>query len=192
MPPKREKFKYLETPIDFNQSNMSKILFEGANVVDATCGNGNDSQFIAKNIGINGVLYCFDIQEDAINKTNEKLNGMKDKPKIIMIQKSHENLELYVPDPIDCIFYNLGYLPSSDKSITTKASTTIASLKSAFKILKTHGIISLMIYTEHDNGEEYNQIRSYLATLNQLSYSIAETKFILRKSPPILVLIEKL
>lgn len=35
-------------------------------IVDATAGNGKDTLFLAKNSPENGIVYAFDIQEDAI------------------------------------------------------------------------------------------------------------------------------
>lgn len=171
---------------------MSDLLTKGSVVIDATCGNGNDSVFIAKKIGPTGKLYCFDIQEIAIINTQNKLGLLTEKPQIIYLNVSHENFSHYIHEQIDVFFYNLGYLPSFDKTITTKAETTITSLNSAFSLLRPHGIVSLMIYREHDSNLEYNAIKEYLSTLDNLKFSIAETNFILRKASPALILIEKL
>ena len=35
---------------------------EGDTVVDATCGNGHDSKWLAQAVGPTGTLYAFDIQ----------------------------------------------------------------------------------------------------------------------------------
>lgn len=170
---------------------MDSILKKGDTVVDATCGNGHDSIYIAEKIGKAGTLFCFDIQEIAIKKTKESLLQLQEQPIIHMIHDSHENLDLLVNEKVDCIFYNLGYLPTSDKSITTNSNSTIQSLKSAFKILKPNAIISLMCYLNHDDHNEYNQVKNFLLTLNQIEFSISETNFILRKTSPVLLIIEK-
>jgi 16S rRNA C1402 N4-methylase RsmH len=170
---------------------MDRILKQGDTVVDATCGNGYDSIYIAEKIGKAGTLYCFDVQNIAIKKTEESLLQLNEAPTIHLLQESHENLELFVKEKVDCVYYNLGYLPNSDKSITTNSNSTIQSLKSAFNILKPNGIISMMCYLNHDDHNEYNQIKIFLLSLNQLEFSIAETNFILRKTSPILLVIEK-
>lgn len=171
---------------------MGSIIKKGDTVIDATCGNGYDSVFIAEKIGKAGTLYCFDIQEAAIEKTKGSLLQLKDAPTFQMFQESHEKLDAHVTVKVDCIFYNLGYLPTGDKSIITNSSSTIKSLQSAFLILKPNAIISMMCYLNHDDRDEYNQVKNFLLTLNQLEYSITETNFILRKKSPVLLIIEKL
>jgi len=171
---------------------MDKILNLGDTVVDATCGNGYDSIFIAERIGKGGTLHCFDIQEDAIKKTKESLLKLNNAPTIFMHHNSHENLETLIATKVDCVIYNLGYLPTGDKTIITRPDSTIKSLISSFSILMPNGVVSIMCYLEHDNHNEYEQIKKFLLTLNPLEYSVAETHFILRRKSPVLLLIEKL
>lgn len=189
---KRNRFKFLENPIDLNRRIMDGILKKGDVVIDATCGNGHDSDYIAEKIGGSGTLYCFDIQLEAIKKTQALLSLKIDSPKCLYFQESHENFELFINTKVDCIFYNLGYLPNSDKTIITNPEITIKSLQSAFNILKPNGIISLISYLTHDQHAEYDKIKNFLITLDQNKFSVAETSFILRKTSPILMIIEKL
>ena len=44
------------------QRAWHQFVKEGDTVVDATCGNGNDSKWLAERIGPNGNLVAFDIQ----------------------------------------------------------------------------------------------------------------------------------
>ncbi len=44
------------------QSAWQQLIREGMTVVDATCGNGNDAQWLAERIGPQGHLFAFDIQ----------------------------------------------------------------------------------------------------------------------------------
>ena len=45
----------------------------GETVVDATAGNGNDTQFLAELVGENGHVLAFDIQQAALDSTAERL-----------------------------------------------------------------------------------------------------------------------
>lgn len=45
--------------------------------------------------------------------------------------------------------YNLGWLPGGDKSITTNLEDTIASIDSAKRLIKSGGMISVMLYAGH-------------------------------------------
>lgn len=42
-------------------------------MLDATCGNGHDTLFLANLVGPNGTVYAFDIQEEAIEHTTARL-----------------------------------------------------------------------------------------------------------------------
>lgn len=190
--PKRNRFAVLENPIDLNQRILNTILKGGDSVIDATCGNGHDSVFIAEKIGQAGHLFCFDTQAIAIKNTQEALQNLNNKPTCYFFNESHENLGNSVKSKVDCVFYNLGYLPNSDKSIITIAETTIKSLQSAFNLLKPNGIVSLISYLTHDEQNEFQQLKSFLFDLDYNKFSIAETTFILRKTSPVLFIIEML
>ena len=45
--------------------------------------------------------------------------------------------------------FNLGYLPSGNKSLTTQADSTLAGLKAAAKVTAPGGLISIISYTHH-------------------------------------------
>ncbi len=117
-------------------------------VIDATCGNGHDSLFLASLKGV--TLHCVDIQELAIENTKKRLFLH---PKTLFHHRSHNDLS-FIKEPIDLIVYNLGYLPGSDKTVITTPDESLSSLKSALSIIKPQGMISLMIYTGHNGGEE--------------------------------------
>ena len=45
---------------------MEKILTDGGTAVDATMGNGHDTETLARLVGGQGHVYAFDIQEAAV------------------------------------------------------------------------------------------------------------------------------
>jgi SAM-dependent methyltransferase len=141
---------------------LSKIG-ENLCIVDATCGNGHDSLFLS---GFeNFELHCIDIQEEAIKQTKTRLSLKNNN--IYYHLKSHENLD-FIKKPIDLITYNLGYLPGSDKKIKTLSETTIKSLRSALNKLAPFGMISLMIYTGHQEGQtEKASIIEFISKLDK-------------------------
>lgn len=190
--PKRNRFAILENPIDLNQRILNTILKSGDSVIDATCGNGHDSVFIGEKIGQEGHLFCFDTQAIAIINTQKALQILTHQPTCYFFNASHESFSRFITSKVDCVFYNLGYLPSGDKSIITTAETTIKSIQSAFPLLKPNGIISIISYLAHDLKNEFQLLRSFLLDLDQNQFSITETNFILRKTSPVLFIIEKL
>lgn len=155
--------------------------------VDATAGNGNDTLLLAK---ISKFVYSFDIQKQAINNT---LNLLKDNnlSNYKLINDSHENILNYLID-FKCVVFNLGYLPKSDKKITTKKETTIKTLKKLTSHLKKEQFIIITCYPQHLEGQvEAPAVLNFASNLdnsfNVLHYHLINSK----GNPPFVVLIEK-
>ena len=102
--------------------------------VDFTLGRGNDTIFLSENFNY---VYSFDLQKECIELKN--IQNVK------LILDSHENVDKYI-DGFDCGMYNLGYLPGSNKEITTNAESTLISLYKAVNILNIGGFISIVLY----------------------------------------------
>ena len=50
---------------------LAEVLDDESIVVDATMGNGNDTAFLA---GLSKKVYAFDVQEQALEKTRQRLS----------------------------------------------------------------------------------------------------------------------
>ncbi|MFT6407286.1 MAG: tRNA1(Val) A37 N6-methylase TrmN6 [Arenicella sp.] len=132
--------------------------------VDATCGNGFDSQFLAA-LGFQRVI-GFDIQEVAINTTRERLSQAGYK-KIELVLAGHQTMANYIDTKVDCVMFNFGYLPSGDKTIVTNPENSIEAIAVAAHLLSHNGLISLMCYPGHPSGAiETQAIRDWFKTLN--------------------------
>lgn len=170
---------------------VSLYVHPGDTVVDATCGNGKDTIALAQMKP--GKLYCFDIQAQAIEKTRETLiqEQLYDE-RVTLICDSHANLEGWIEEPsIKAFVFNLGYLPSADKTLTTKKDSTLAALKSALSLLQSQGLICLTLYSGHAGGsEEKDAVLSYVSTLDSRKYHVLYLNMINQpKHPPEIVLI---
>ena len=173
-------------------------------VVDATMGNGYDTQFLAE-LGAN--VYAFDVQEEALNATEKRLDdaGIKNQifeknlsnlltePSVNLVLSGHEKLSEYVKEPIKAAIFNLGYLPKTDKSVVTKADTTLTALDALTNQLVVGGRIAIMIYYGHEGGmEEKNAVIKWTSTLPQKDWEVTSYAPLNQiHTPPILVLIEK-
>jgi len=84
-------------------------------------------------------------------------------------------------------------LPKADKTITTLKETTLQAIEASLRLLKTHGILWVVVYPGHEEGaEESDALNVYLKTLNQKDYSVMKSSFINQKNnPPYIMVIEK-
>ena len=106
----------------------------------------------------------------------------------------HEHMAQYAEaGTVDCIVFNLGYLPGGDHAIATKADTTIAALEQGLELLKPLGIISLAIYHGGDTGfAERDAVLQWLKQLDHKQYTVLVTDFYNRPNyPPLAVQIIK-
>jgi len=131
---------------------------DGATCIDATAGNGFDTLLLASHAGKTGHIYAFDIQQQAIDNTNKRLAEAGVSERVTLICAGHETMLEQVPvtehGKIDIIVFNLGYLPRTDKSVTTIESTTLQALNSSLKLLSSRGYISILAYPGHPGGRE--------------------------------------
>lgn len=169
----------------------NSIIRAGDTVIDATCGNGHDSLVLAKKTLTNasGNLYCIDIQQNAIISTQKKLqlNGFNDG--VHYICGTHDKFPSSItPQSVSCIAYNLGYLPGSDKTFTTKPHSTLSSIESATKLIKLGGLISVMAYIGHKGGpEETNAVITYMEQLASDSWLLNMYSLENKPSAPLLL-----
>lgn len=134
--------------------------------IDATCGNGHDTLFLAETVGATGRVAAFDVQESAIAATRARLENAACRH-VDFFQTGHENmltaLDATWHQHVAAVFFNLGYLPRSDHSITTHGETTLRALDAARELIAPNGLISLAIYTKHTGGfEESACVNSWL------------------------------
>lgn len=165
----------------------------GDKVIDATMGNGNDTAFLCQLVGPKGKVYAFDIQEEAIVNTKQRLLNLKLEDRAELIHDGHENIDQYIKEDVALIIYNLGYLPKGDHNLTTKSDTTIESIKKGLDMLCENGIIIIVVYPGHENGaQEKLALEGFSNTLNQREFSVVNINFINQvNNPPQMTCIEK-
>lgn len=164
-----------------------KEFIENKNVaIDGTLGNGHDTDFLANNFK---KVYAFDIQEIACdNYKDKKVEN------VIVINDSHHLFDQYVEEKqVDCIMYNLGFLPGANKEITTMHETSLKSIELGLDLLSSGGIMTICIYRGHNEGKkEESCILSFLEKLPKSKYGVMLHSFLNRSNnPPMLVVVEK-
>ena len=153
----------MDKVIDFSKKIISEINNKHI-AIDMTCGRGNDTLFLAKMFTN---VYAFDIQDEAINETKELLNS-NNINNVTIIKDNFINVCKYVLDNVDCVMYNLGYLPKGDKNIHTETNDTIKSISEVMKILSKDGIISICFYPGFPSGKDESiKTLEFLKSINQ-------------------------
>lgn len=176
------------------QQSLQLSIKEGAFCIDATAGKGNDTLFLAKLTGDSGRVLAMDIQPAALEKTKELLEKNQIAHRVQLILDGHENIQQYAePESVDCIMFNLGYLPGGDHTVATKADTTVQALEQSLDLLKPLGIISLAVYHGGDTGfAERDAVLTWLKQLDSRKYTVMVTDFYNRPNhPPLAVQIIK-
>lgn len=160
--------------------------------VDATCGNGFDALFLCKVAGASGQVKAFDIQDQAIERTTTLLEANLNLKNYQIIKDSHELIDKYLTGKIDVALFNLGYLPFSDKEVTTTPEVTVNAIKNILSMLKDDGRVYITTYISHDSGKEIKEISNFLLNLNKKDYNVINMRIINKENtPPELFIIEK-
>lgn len=177
-------FKYV-SDVSVLAHNIINQYVENKNVaVDATLGNGYDCDFLSSYFK---KVYAFEIQKEACEKYIDKNNN------VIIINESHHKIDEFVNEEINCICYNLGYLPGGNKQITTLAETSLKSIQISLNLLSSNGIMAIAIYRGHNEGkEEESCIIKYLRNLPKNKFGVMLHECINRSDKsPLLVIVEK-
>lgn len=162
--------------------------------IDATAGRGNDTLLLAQLVGEKGHVTAFDIQQDAVDSTRELLaaNGMTERTDVLL--RSHSEMgELFEENSVSCITFNFGWLPKGDHNIFTGKSTSIPAIEQGLKLLKSGGVMTLIIYYGRETGfEERDALLEFLPTIDSSRFTVIEMPFVNRPNcPPIPIIILK-
>ncbi len=177
--------------LDLQKHFILTHLKEGDVAVDFTMGNGHDTEFLSKTVGESGHVYAFDVQEMALTSTRKHLAEVGCPENYTLIHDSHHNVKNYVKSPIKAGMFNLGYLPGSDKTVTTMRETTLPAIEAAIDLMDRDAIILVAVYPGHAEGEaEGKMICEYLSSLSR--YKVCATRINILNSPtsPFFILIE--
>lgn len=131
---------------------IGPALYPGARAVDATMGNGQDTRWLCGLVGREGRVYAFDIQRRAVEITRTRLEADGLESRAVLFCEGHQRMAELVPEPVDAVVFNLGWLPGAAHGVTTLARTTLPAADAALSILKPEGLLTLCVYPGHDEG----------------------------------------
>lgn len=172
---------------------MKDHIKKGALCIDATCGRGRDSAFLAELVGEHGTVIALDIQKEAVASTKALADqlGLK---QIEVFHSCHSRIDDFAKaESVDGIMFNFGWLPGGDHNTFSRTETSIEAVKKSLLLLKKDGIMTLCLYYGKENGNnERDDLVAFARDLDQMKYSVLFFDFLNRKNnPPQLILIKK-
>jgi len=174
---------------------LSELILDGDHVVDATCGNGYDTIELLKLVGAQGRVDGFDIQKQAIETTRERLSIQGKVDNVFLHHASHSTMKDILParSSLKSVVFNLGYLPGSDKSITTNPEDSLSAHSAALDLTMPGGVIFTTVYTGHEGGKaEADRLLEWARALDSKQYSAARHQWLNpRKDAPFLLIVQR-
>lgn len=184
----------LRNAIYLSHMLISRQVKQGDTVVDATCGNGKDTLFLARLVGRSGSVFAFDIQQQALESTRTLLNEEGCGQQLNLIHDNHANMKSYIQSGVSAGMLNLGYMPGGDHTVKTNPHDTVLAVNCLLEVLNPGGVITIISYSGHTGGqEEYAALESSLMNLPQKHFEVLSANFINQaNNPPRLLSITKL
>ncbi|MFD1427892.1 16S rRNA C1402 N4-methylase RsmH [Kroppenstedtia sanguinis] len=175
---------------------VKSVLNPGSLVVDATVGNGNDTLFLAQAVGSTGQVHGFDIQQEALDRTGDRLRKAGLSEQVTLHRAGHEQMAKTLPlqskGKVQAIMFNLGYLPRGNPRVITRADTTLLALEQALEWLAPGGILTVMLYTGHPGGiEEAEKVVNLLKRLDAGRFRTVSCQTLNRHQAPMLTAVAK-
>lgn len=183
----------LRNTAKFAMSITADYINKGDTAVDATVGNGNDTLTLSRLVGETGKVYGFDIQPLALMRASEFLMQNEAPSEIELVYNGHEEMDRHISEEVSAIVFNLGYLPSGEKQITTTADTTITALNKAIDMIKADGIVTVVMYPGHPAGKiEKDKVLEWGNSLDKGIYHCAYISMINQpENAPCIMLVTK-
>lgn len=184
----------LKNAVNISHLVVGRRVEKGDKVVDATCGRGNDTLFLARLVGENGKVYAFDIQDEAIESTSLLLKTYDLEKRVELIKGNHAEMSRHITGSIKVCMFNLGYLPGGNHAVKTEGENSLRAVKAAVELLEKGGVITIVGYPGHEGGkEEILLIREFVSSLPQKKFEVWETRFLNQANyPPQIIVVQKL
>ncbi len=175
------------------QSFLEGFVRPGDICVDATLGNGHDCQRLCELVGESGLVHGFDIQQQAIRSTEERLRkaGLLQRARLHLC--SHAEMESHVQPGVRAVLFNLGWLPGGDHDITTRTESTLRALNQSLALLQSGGRLLVCIYPGHHEGRrELEAIQAFAQGLDIHRYNALFCDFLNQgEASPRLLVVDK-
>ena len=172
---------------------IENAMYPGARAIDATMGNGHDTKWLCQLAGENGAVYAFDIQEKAVESTRNRLESANLLHIARLFHAGHERMHEFVSDAVDAVVFNLGWLPSGDKSVTTLTETTLKAIDIAAGLLAPAGIMTICVYPGHTEGaKERDAVLEWASSLDHRIFDVMLRRYLNQPNdPPLMIAVRR-
>ena len=106
-------------------------------------------------MGVDGTVFAFDIQPQALQITSDRIerHGLNN---VILFEANHADLLSRLPVEVQgrvaTVMFNLGYLPGGNKQLVTRPESTVRAMQDARRVLRPGGLLSIIAYPGHPGG----------------------------------------
>lgn len=158
---------------------LSAHVQPGGLYVDATCGNGHDTEFLCRLAGPTGKVLALDIQPAAVENTNARLAAAGFSGIGQALVHDHARLgELVAPGTADCVLFNFGWLPGADHEVHSTADGSLPALQAALDALKPRGVLAAVLYSGQVIGDSEKQTAlGFFRALPLTKYTVLVCEF---------------
>ena len=172
---------------------IENAMYPGAKAIDATMGNGHDTKWLCELAGETGHVFAFDIQQQAVESTANRLQSANLIERATLIHAGHQLMAEYVHEQADAIVFNLGWLPSGDKNVTTLTETTLMAVDAASKLLASGGIMTICVYPGHEEGtKEKHALIDWASKLDHTVFDVMLKAYLNQPNqPPLMIAVRR-
>ncbi len=167
------------TAVGLTHAFLERTLALGGFFVDATCGNGNDTEFLCRLAGPGGRVLALDVQQKAVDVTNARLAAAGLAEVGRAVRADHARLgQLVHRGSADCVVFNFGYLPGADHTLFTVPQSSLPAVEAALEALKPGGVLAACLYSGGPNGSgEKRALLEYFRGLPPAEYTLLVCEF---------------
>lgn len=147
------------TAVQLVHDYLAAQLREPRFCIDATCGNGGDTEFLCRLVGTGGQVLGMDVQPQAIAATRARLQRAGfDETRCTLVCDDHARLMSYAaPGSADAVLFNFGWLPGAPHDVFSTAASSLPALEAALEVLRPGGILSAVLYSGRVIGTDEKQ-----------------------------------
>lgn len=167
------------TAVELTHRFLRGALPAGGLYLDATCGNGHDTQFLCELAGPGGRVIGMDIQPEAVAATNARLSaaGLAEIGQAVCCD--HRELGRFAaPGTADCVLFNFGWLPGAAHTVHSTAESSLPALEAALTALRPGGVLAAVLYSGKVIGDaEKRAALAWFRALPLAQYTVLVCEF---------------